>query len=116
MSQLPKLVRDKVPDLIRGRGATPHTRLLDGDSFYLRLLDKLREEVSELELRPCAEELADVYEVLSALAFRLNIPLEEVEQERERKYRDRGGFQQGVLLEDIDEPDESEQDARRGLF
>ncbi|MBD0372289.1 MAG: nucleoside triphosphate pyrophosphohydrolase [Pyrinomonadaceae bacterium] len=87
----------------------PHTRLLDSDSYYLQLFDKLREEVSELEHAPCVEELADVCEVLRALAFHLNIPFEEVEQERERKYQERGGFQQRVLLEAIIEPDKSEQ-------
>lgn len=103
MKHLPKLVRDRIPEIIRERGAVPHIRILGRESLYPRLLDKLREEIREFEESPCAEELADISEVLRTLALTLNIPYEEVEMERERKFRERGGFQQGILLEGIDE-------------
>lgn len=104
MSRLPKLVRDKIPDLIRQRGGMPHVRFLGEEQFYAGLLDKLREEMSEFEANPSAEELADLSEVLHGLAMRLGIPFGEVERERLAKYETRGGFEQGILLERIDEP------------
>jgi predicted house-cleaning noncanonical NTP pyrophosphatase (MazG superfamily) len=107
MAQLPKLVRDKIPELIKARGAEPRTRLLDRENHYSSLLDKLREETAEFEGNPCVEELADLCEVLRALAFMLDISFDEVEREREKKHRERGGFQMGILLEDIREPAES---------
>lgn len=104
MTRLPKLVRDRIPELIRQRGATPHVRILDEEHFYASLLDKLREEMSEFEANPSAEELADLSEVLRGLARRLGIPYGLVERERVRKYEANGGFEEGILLEGIDEP------------
>jgi predicted house-cleaning noncanonical NTP pyrophosphatase (MazG superfamily) len=70
MSRLPKLVRDRIPDLISERGATPHVRFLGRQEFYAGLLDKLREEMSEFELNPGLEELADLSEVLLDWVYR----------------------------------------------
>jgi predicted house-cleaning noncanonical NTP pyrophosphatase (MazG superfamily) len=100
---VPKLVRDRIPEIIRARGALPTISVLDRESLYPRLLDKLREEIAEFERSPCVEELADIYEVLRALGSAVNISLDEVEREREKKYRERGGFEKGLLLEAIDE-------------
>ncbi|HEV7743415.1 MAG TPA: nucleoside triphosphate pyrophosphohydrolase [Pyrinomonadaceae bacterium] len=103
MTQLPKLVRDKIPDIIRERGATPHVRSLDGVEFYASLLAKIREELSEFEADPSAEELADLAEVLHGLAESLQIPYKVVEEVRAKKYEAKGGFNNHILLESIDE-------------
>lgn len=108
MTFRPKLVRDKIPDLIRARGATPRVRTIDRGDLYPYLLDKLREESSEFAEHPSLEELADILEVLRALAEALNLPFEAVEDECALKRRERGGFQSGVLLEGIDEPNVGE--------
>lgn len=103
MSAYPKLVRDKIPELIKERGATPRVRLIDQANLYPWLLIKLREEIKEFEESPCVEELADMYEVLRALALSLSISVEELEQERQKKYEERGGFHRGIVLEEIEE-------------
>jgi len=104
MSQFHKLVRDKIPEIIRLRGATPHVRFLNEKDFYASLLEKLHEEITEFEVNPSVEELADVCEVLHGLALSLGIPFGGIEQARLRKYEERGGFEQRILLEGIDEP------------
>jgi hypothetical protein len=43
-----KLVRDKIPDMIRASGRTPHVRTLSTAEYRTALLDKLCEEVAEL--------------------------------------------------------------------
>lgn len=63
-----KLVRDKVPEVLRGLGKTPRVRVLHDDKEYLQALqDKLQEEVKEYAADPSLEELADVVEVVEAL-------------------------------------------------
>ncbi|HET6976666.1 MAG TPA: nucleoside triphosphate pyrophosphohydrolase [Pyrinomonadaceae bacterium] len=101
---LPKLVRDRIPEIIRCRGAIPTITILAREDLYPRLLEKLHEELAEFEASPCAEELADIYEVLRMINSILNISSEELERVRERKYQERGGFEGGILLERIEEP------------
>ncbi len=106
MPDFPKLVRDRIPDLIKERGAAPRVQLLSDSDLYPWLIRKLREECLEFEESPSVEELADVLEVIIALALSIGATFEDVEMERRRKFSERGGFQKGILLEDIDESSE----------
>jgi len=64
-----KLVRDKIPQIIRSTGQEPVIRTADAKEYGVRLRDKLREEVAEfLDSDSAPEELADVLEVVYALA------------------------------------------------
>ena len=65
-----KLVRDRIPEIIRASGADPVVRTLTGEELIAALFDKLAEEASELrEAGPldAAEEMADVMEVVLGL-------------------------------------------------
>jgi predicted house-cleaning noncanonical NTP pyrophosphatase (MazG superfamily) len=42
-----KLVRDKIPQIIRSKGLEPVTYVASADEYGIRLPDKLREEVEE---------------------------------------------------------------------
>lgn len=96
-----KLVRDKIPEIIRADGKRPKTRVL-GDKEYLEaLLKKLREECDELIADKNVEELADVHEVLIALAEALDIKHEELEKVRLDKAAKRGAFHQKIFLEEV---------------
>ena len=67
-----KLVRDQIPDIIAAAGSQPSTRVLDHASYRGALRSKLLEEAQEAEEAPdeqLASELADVLEVLRALAM-----------------------------------------------
>jgi predicted house-cleaning noncanonical NTP pyrophosphatase (MazG superfamily) len=90
-----KLVRDRIPELIRADGRTPQIRTLDADEYLLALLDKLVEEANELrdaEPSQQIEELADVYEVIRALVVRLDLDIAEVVAVADDKCTSRGGF------------------------
>lgn len=65
---MPKLVRDSIPEIMRGNGVTPRVRVLHDNKEYLRALqDKLFEEVKEYSVDRSIDELADVVEVVEAL-------------------------------------------------
>jgi predicted house-cleaning noncanonical NTP pyrophosphatase (MazG superfamily) len=94
-----KLVRDRIPELMRDAGIKPQfVRAAEAD-LTPRLLDKLLEEAEEVRAEPCVEELADVLQVLHSLATRLGVPWERVESVMLEKAGTRGGFDQGWLLE-----------------
>ncbi|MFW0873595.1 nucleoside triphosphate pyrophosphohydrolase [Rhodococcoides corynebacterioides] len=98
-----KLVRDKIPALIRAEGREPDTRTLSDDDYEKALRDKLVEEATELaeavESSAVLQEAADVLEVLTALAARHGFTMDDVGRAAEGKARDRGAFVDRVWLE-----------------
>lgn len=97
-----KLVRDRIPEIIRADGKELKNRILDDAEHLEALLKKLEEECAELKEARNIEELADVHEVLRALADALGISHEELEKVRQDKAAKRGGFQQKIFLEEVE--------------
>ena len=93
-----KLVRDKIPEIIRAQGETPHVRILEGEEYLLRLEGKLDEEVTEFHQDKNVEELADILEVVYALAEAIGCSKEELLAVYEKKHKARGGFRDRVFL------------------
>lgn len=99
---LPKLVRDRIPEIIREDGQRPDTRKVDGEEYRNFLLDKIREEASELAESGDREEIADLFDVVETYMALENFDREEVEDIRKEKNAERGGFSKGFILEDIE--------------
>jgi len=103
MKRYNKLVRDKIPAIIKSTGAIAHTKVLNKDDGYISALkDKLVEEALEVKETPVAEELADVIEVVQALAKQLGISLSKIEKIREKKNKTNGSFDKRIFLESTD--------------
>jgi predicted house-cleaning noncanonical NTP pyrophosphatase (MazG superfamily) len=97
MSQA-KLVRDKIPQIIRETGAEPRIRTATEDEFRALLRVKLREEVDEfLDSDDDPAELADILEVLLALVDSLGFDHEHLEKLRTAKASERGGFADRIV-------------------
>ena len=93
-----KLVRDKIPEIIRASGKRCVVATVS-DEDYLRLLDqKLEEELAEYQDSKAIEELADLIEVIAAAAVARGCSWEELMQIRDRKRSERGGFEDKILL------------------
>ncbi len=93
-----KLVRDKIPEVIRQAGKQPITDILPPEEMTAALDRKLQEEVQEYLESGSVEEMADVLEVLHGLAFHKGISWDEVEATRVHKRDERGGFEKGIRL------------------
>jgi len=94
-----KLVRDKIPMLIENSGEKPIVRILDEEEYRLCLEAKLDEEVAEFHSDRNAEELADILEVVYALAETIGCTRDELLACYEKKHAQRGGFRDRVFLE-----------------
>ena len=93
-----KMVRDKIPQIIKDQGEVPHIRILS-DAEYSEALDqKLKEETGEFFAEKNLEELADILEVVYAQAENLGFTKEELHVCYERKHKKRGGFHNRVFL------------------
>ncbi len=101
-----KLVRDGIPRIIETGGGQPVTRVLDQAGYLAALRAKLVEEAEEAQAasdRQLQSELADVLEVLQALAAAHGMSWEDVMAEATRKRDERGGFDQRIFLEYVDQ-------------
>ena len=93
-----KLVRDKIPEIIRSKGQEPVIYTADIEEYRIRLRDKLREEVEEyLASDNDREELADILEVLYALAGQAGTDHQQLEKLRAAKAEKRGGFADRII-------------------
>ena len=93
-----KLVRDKIPDIIREDGGQPRTEILSAASYISELDKKLDEEIAEYQDSKELEELADVVEVIYAICEARGYTVEKLHAVREEKRRRRGGFEKKILL------------------
>lgn len=98
MKEYNKLVRDKIPEIIRADGKECEIRVAEGKEKYELLEKKLIEEVNEFIEDKSLEELADVMEVLFGLANELGYSEEALIRKREEKKMERGGFKDGAIL------------------
>ncbi len=93
-----KLVRDRIPEIIRAKGGECKTRMLS-DAEYADALDKkLGEELTEYLASHDPEELADLLEVIYACAALQSLSPADLEQIRADKAEKRGGFGDKILL------------------
>jgi predicted house-cleaning noncanonical NTP pyrophosphatase (MazG superfamily) len=102
-----KLVRDRIPEIIGSRGDRAVTRVLDDTAYRNALLAKLVEEAQEASgarAEELPDELADVLEVLQALAEALGMTWEQLLALAADKRAQRGGFEGRLFLEYIEQP------------
>lgn len=99
--QYNKLVRDKIPEFIQSLGETPKFKVLEEEQFKNELLIKLQEEITEFIKDRSLEELADIQEVINALAVSIGSTPKDLEKLRAKKAHARGGFEKRIYLEEV---------------
>lgn len=99
-----KLVRDKIPEIIKNNGAKSiNTKTLDDKAYLSALNTKLEEELNEYLSSGDIEELADIEEVLRAILDAKQTSYEDFESIRKLKVDKRGAFKNKIFLESVDE-------------
>lgn len=96
-----KLVRDKIPDIIKSAGKQAVTRILTDGEYLVELDRKLSEECAEYQADKSLEEMADVLEVLYSIAVARGYSVEELERVRAENAEKRGGFADKIFLEEV---------------
>ena len=93
-----KLVRDKIPQTIQDNGEVAKTEILNDERFLEELHKKLFEEANEFVEEDSVEELADLMEVIYAIARLRGIDWKEMEKVRQEKAQKRGAFEKRIFL------------------
>lgn len=95
-----KLVRDRIPEIIRTSGRKCRCSTVTGEELLAGLEAKLLEEFNEFRSSERdLEELADILEVVDGLAHHLGSSFQEVLALKNKKREERGGFDRGIWLE-----------------
>ena len=98
-----KLVRDLIPRIIEKSGKVCAVQTLSEEAYLAKLLEKLDEEVAEYRESRSHEELADILEVVYALALATDCSEQKLNALRAEKARERGGFAEKILLKSVEE-------------
>ncbi|WP_214846019.1 nucleoside triphosphate pyrophosphohydrolase [Exiguobacterium sp. S90] len=102
-----KLVRDEIPTIIAKTGKQATFRTLEPEEFLVEAKRKLHEEVAEYEAAvtdaDAVEELADLLELIQALAKTHGTTVEELEAVRQAKQQKRGGFEERLYLVEVED-------------
>jgi predicted house-cleaning noncanonical NTP pyrophosphatase (MazG superfamily) len=98
-----KLVRDEIPEIIRGNGEDPTVHVADDEEYERRLREKLVEEAEEFAESGDSEELADVLAVVKAYREHAELPADRLEELLVAKAAERGGFADRIVLERVEE-------------
>lgn len=107
-----KLVRDNIPGWHREKGHTVHGRQLSQDELRAALINKLHEEVDEVDGAlsddELIEEIGDVQQIIDDLCVVLEINKEAVAAVIAKKTGRKGGFLQGEYIDTVTIPDEND--------
>ena len=98
-----KLVRDKIPEILESNGQMCETEILS-DERYLEMLEaKLLEECTEYQIDKDVDELADIMEVIYAIASARGVTEGELDRIRVEKATKNGRFKERIFLKEVTE-------------
>ncbi|MBU5672813.1 nucleoside triphosphate pyrophosphohydrolase [Paenibacillus brevis] len=93
-----KVIRDEIPGIIEKSGKKYEIKELDDEQYLEGLKEKLAEELDEFQMAEEIEELADMIEVIYAIARLKDVSVEQLEELRRKKVETNGGFTKNLLL------------------
>ena len=100
MTQYNKLVRDKIPEIIKGKGEIPVMHIADDEEYWHKLKEKLQEEVSEFMEAESIDEISDILEVVDAILDFKKFDKKELNKIKNKKAKERGKFQNKIILDE----------------
>ncbi len=102
-----KLVRDRIPEIIQKKGGVPETRVLAPVEYLAELKKKFQEELTEYLSAETSEarleEMADIFEVITALNEAEGRDIDTVIAVQQKKRDERGAFKEKIFLESVEE-------------
>ena len=97
-----KLIRDKIPKIIKEAGWKPTIRTLKKKEFLYALKKKVSEEARELirakSNKGIIDEIVDIQELLDVLTLEIKLTKSRIKKFQSAKREKRGGFKKRLFL------------------
>ncbi|MBQ4383786.1 MAG: nucleoside triphosphate pyrophosphohydrolase [Firmicutes bacterium] len=107
------LVRDRIPEILRKEGYYPMTRVLNDEEYLFQLHHALSKAIRIYLHQGSLSDLADVTEIINAIAQMRGVSVEEVLKIREYRAMTYGAYENRYYLEKLLTPEEKEQMDKR---
>lgn len=105
-SHLPKLIRDRVPEIMKEHQKSITYKLVSGSTYDQALRKKLIEETAELRdaktQQEIIDQISDVLELIQTFVAFHTLDINEIKSHQKRKKEERGGYEKGVLLTSVE--------------
>jgi len=102
MTEFNKLVRDKIPEILRKKKIKYKFHKANNKEYIEMLYKKLIEELEEFKKEPNVEEFCDMLQVLENIGKFHDLEIEEVKEVKKIKKEISGGFDKKIILESTD--------------
>ncbi|MEK5432204.1 nucleoside triphosphate pyrophosphohydrolase [Lysinibacillus sp. FSL R7-0073] len=100
-----KLIRDNILVIMDAKGVNYRARTLEPNELLMEVKAKMLEEAREfheaITVQDEVEELVDILELVHTAISALGVSYEELEAFRIQKKIERGGFEKGIYLIDV---------------
>ena len=97
----PKLVRDRIPQIIKESGKIPIIHSAGPEESKWRTVDKMYEELDEFKADPCIEEAADIFHVFHTMLVAHGMSYDSVVKAAVRKGGTHGRFVEMYVLDGV---------------
>lgn len=101
-----KLVRDRIPEIIGEQNTACTFKILTDEEYLIALDAKLDEELAEYRQSGDVEELADLVEVIYAIAKAKGRESIWLDEKRRSKANERGRFNKKIMLLTVEEKED----------
>ena len=98
-----KIVRDKIPQIIRDSGRTCEYKILGESEVKEALKEKLLEKAQIFLKRPSEDELSDIYELLDAIVETFEYEPLHIDYLKIQNKENKGTYSEKVFLISVDD-------------
>ncbi|MBX4200644.1 nucleoside triphosphate pyrophosphohydrolase [Candidatus Parcubacteria bacterium] len=100
MQKYNKLVRDNIPDYIKGKGEAVIFHIATEQEYWQKLKEKIGEEAVEFSKNESIDELADILEIIDAIIDYKQFDRQEIEKVKVQKAEKKGKFSKRIILDE----------------
>lgn len=98
-----KLVRDRVPEILKSSGHQVEYKILSESQLLLALQDKLLEKAQKFAEKPTENDISDMFELMDLIIDKFEYEQMHIDYLRLKNRELQGGYTQNIYLISVDD-------------